>query len=105
MAAIVLWKKQTGKMGVKNWLITLIPLLVVMGLAWSFGVLIVTVKELVPLAYIYTILVAFQGVWIFLTFVVFNKQVRDKYVKLCKSEVEKPDQSSKNTLPSNMVRI
>ena len=52
-----------------------------MGLTWIFGVLIVEVEALLPLAYIYTILVAFQGLWIFLILVVFSQQVRDACTK------------------------
>ena len=54
----------------------LVPLVVIMGLTWIFGVLIVEVEQLLPLAYIYTILVAFQGLLIFLLFVVLSSQVR-----------------------------
>ena len=52
-----------------------------MSLTWIFGVLIVEVEQLLPLAYIYTILVAFQGLLIFLLFVVLPEQVRGAYVK------------------------
>ena len=88
MAAIAMWrhnKRQTGgeisKERLKSWLRTLVSLVVVMGLTWIIGVLIVEVEELVPLAYIYTIMVAFQGLFIFLIFVVYPKEVRDAYVK------------------------
>ena len=66
-----------------------------MGLTWIFGVLIVEVEELVPLAYIYTTLVAFQGVFIFLIFVVFSKQVREAYSKWWKVKVNESDVLSK----------
>ena len=69
--------------------------MVIMGLTWIFGVLIVEVEELVPLAYIYTILVAFQGVFIFLIFVVFSKQVREAYAKWWKVKVNESDILSK----------
>ena len=59
-----------------------------MGLTWVFGVLIVEVKALLPLAYIYTIMVAFQGLFIFLLFVVFPKQVRDEYIKWWRTKVK-----------------
>jgi hypothetical protein len=74
--------------------------MVVMGLTWIFGVLIVEVEELIPLAYIYTILVAFQGVFIFLILVVFSKQVRDAYVKLWRAKVNESDLLSKYFSPS-----
>ena len=58
-----------------------------MGLTWIFGVLIVEVEKLVPLAYIYTIIVAFQGLFIFLIFVVLSKQVREAYAKCWREKV------------------
>ena len=114
MAAVTLWqhkKKQVGKLSAKdkrNWLKTLVSLVVVMGLTWIFGVLIVEVEALLPLAYIYTILVAFQGLWIFLIFVALPKQVRDEYRKLFKAKVKESDRLSKffgqsNTLFTEVV--
>ena len=94
MAAVVMWqhkKKQVGKMNrehVKNWLKALVSLVVIMGLAWILGVVIVEVDALLPLAYIYSILVAFQGLWIFLIFVAFPKQVREEYLKLWRTKVK-----------------
>ena len=95
MAAIAMWihnKRQTGgemtKERFRSWLKTLASLVVVMGLTWIIGVLIVEVEELVPLVYIYTIMVAFQGVWIFLIFVVYPKEVRDAYVKLWRKNLK-----------------
>ena len=49
------------------------------------------VDELVPLAYIYTIMVAFQGLFIFLIFVVLSKQVREAYTKCWREKVNKSD--------------
>jgi latrophilin 2 len=46
-----------------------------MGITWIIGVLVVEVEELCPLAYIFTIFVAFQGVFIFVIFVLLSKQV------------------------------
>ena len=66
-----------------------------MGLTWILGVLIVKVEELLPLAYIYTIMVAFQGLWIFLIFVLLPKQVRDAYVKWWRAKVKESDTLSK----------
>ena len=95
MAAIAMWrhnKRQTGgeisKERLRSWLKTLASLVVVMGLTWIVGVLVVEVKELVPLAYIYTIMVAFQGLFIFLIFVVYPKEVRDAYVKLWRNDIK-----------------
>ena len=94
MAAIALWrhnKRQTGgeisKERFRSWLKTLASLVVVMGLTWIIGVLIVEVEELVPLAYIYTIMVAFQGLFIFLLFVAYPKEVRVVYAKLWKKKL------------------
>ena len=67
------------------------------------------VEKLLPLAYIYTVLVGFQGLFIFLTFVVFSEQVRDEYVKWFKAEIKKSDTLSKffnmkSSLSTAMVR-
>ena len=66
-----------------------------MGLTWIVGVLIVEVKALLPLAYIYTILVAFQGLWIFIIFVLLCEQVREAYTKWWRAKVKKSDFLSK----------
>ena len=66
-------------------------LVIIMGLTWILGVLIVEVEELVPLAYIYTIMVAFQGLFIFFIFVVFSKQVREAYAKCWRYKVNSSD--------------
>jgi len=58
-----------------------------MGLTWIVGVLIVELEELLFLAYIYTIMVAFQGFWIFLIFVVASKKVRDAFLKWWRTKV------------------
>ena len=112
MAAVQMWrhkKKQYGEMkakDVKKWLKAVTSLVVVMGVTWIVGVLIVEVEELLPLAYIYTIIVAFQGAWIFLLFVVFETRIRQSYVKVLKSIIESSFFSRKSTLSTNnMVRI
>ena len=115
MAAVTLWqhkKKQVGKLSTKdkrNWLKTVVSLVVVMGLTWILGVLIVEVEALLPLAYIYTILVAFQGLWIFLIFVSLPKQVREEYQKWLKAKVKESDSLTKflgqsSTLFTEVVR-
>ncbi len=93
MAAIVIWKHKKKRTGGKMesehivaWLKTLASLVVVMGVTWIIGVLVVEMNELIPLAYIYTIMVAFQGVWIFLLFVVFPKEVRHEWADLLKTK-------------------
>ena len=87
-------------MNFRKWLRAAVLLVVIMGLTWIFGVLIVEVEELVPFAYIYTIMVAFQGLFIFLALVVFSKQVRDAYAKWWKERVNKSDFLNKYFSPS-----
>ena len=58
-----------------------------MGLTWIMGVLILEVDALLPLAYIYTIMVALQGLFIFIILVIYSKQVRDAYRKWWKARV------------------
>lgn len=97
MAASIMWKhkkRQKGEMKrkeVKTWLRASISLLVVLGVPWIFGVVMVEEEKLLPLAYIYTILVAFQGVWIFLIFVAFSKPVRGGCIKLCRSKIKESE--------------
>ena len=62
-------------------------LVLVMGMTWILGVLVLNVSALLPLAYMYTIMVAFQGLAIFLIFVIFSKQVRKAYNKWWKEKV------------------
>ena len=106
MAAVQMWrhkKKQYGEMkakDVKKWLKAVISLVVVMGVTWIVGVLIVEVEELLPLAYIYTIMVAFQGVWIFLFFVVLEMKVNQGYTKVWNTKISALF-SSKSTLSTS----
>ena len=79
----------------RNWLKSAVSLVVIMGLTWIVGILIVEVEALLPLAYIYTIMVAFQGLFIFFIFVVFSKQVREAYSKWWKIKVNESDFLSK----------
>ena len=74
---------------VLSWFKSILPLVVVMGLTWIIGILVVEVDALVPLAYIYTIMVAFQGLFIFLVLVVLSKAVRDEYIKWWKLKIYK----------------
>ena len=66
-----------------------------MGLTWIVGVLIVEVDELIPLAYIYTIMVAFQGLFIFVLFALLPKQVREAYSKQWQRQVKESSTLSK----------
>jgi len=72
-----------------SWFRSTIPLVVVLGLTWIIGIIVVEVEALVPLAYIYTIMVAFQGLFIFLILVVFPKNVREEYLMCFKSKARK----------------
>ncbi len=84
MASVILWKQKNKKLTKMEgnlffgWLKSVISLAVIMGLTWMVGVVIVAREELAPLAYIYTIAVAFQGFLMFLVLVAFVKPVRDE---------------------------
>ena len=67
-----------------------------MGITWIIGVLVVEVDELFALAYIFTIFVAFQGLFIFVIFVLFSKQVKENYAKWWKVKVAESDFLSKH---------
>ena len=110
MAAVALWRqrksKKVGKMDRKDitsWLKTLVFLLVIMGLTWILGVLVLNVTALLPLVYIYTIMVAFQGLAIFLSLVAFQQSVRNEYIKWWKNRVQSSDMLSKYLTKSSEV--
>jgi len=102
MAGVIMWrhqKKQRDKnrfQHVCNWLRSALSLVVIMGLTWILGLLVVEVDEMAPLAYIYTIMVAFQGLFIFLIFVIFSKAVREAYCKWWRVKVSESDFLSKH---------
>ncbi len=102
MAARIMWHhqmKQIDKKKVENlrsWLRSAVSLTVIMCLTWILGVLIIEVDVLFPLAYLYTIMVAFQGLFIFLIFVVFSKAVREAYSKWWRVKVSESDFLSKH---------
>ena len=66
-----------------------------MGLTWIIGFLVIEVEELFALAYIFTLFVAFQGLFIFVIFVLLSKQVKKNYVKWWKAKVAESDLLSK----------
>ena len=68
-----------------------VSLTVVMGITWIIGVLVIETEELFALAFIFTIFVAFQGLFIFILFVLLSQQVRENYAKWWKSKVTKSD--------------
>jgi len=92
MAARIIWiqirKRETSKSVKKvlGWFNSAVLLVVVLGLTWIIGVVVVEVEALAPLAYIYTIVVAFQGLLLFLVLVVCSKSVRKGVATLKKSE-------------------
>ncbi len=57
----------------------------------DIGILTFEVPALLPLAYIFTIFVAFQGVAIFVIFVPLSKQVREAYSKWWMVKVAESD--------------
>lgn len=75
----------------RHWLKVSVSLTVVMGITWIVGVLVVGLEALFFLAFIYTIMVAFQGVFIFVIFIIFSKQVRENYMKWWKAKVAESD--------------
>ena len=94
MAAIALWqqkskKSQMDRQSIVGWLKTVSFLVVVMGMTWIMGVLVLEVDALYPVAYIFTIAIAFQGLAIFLSLVVFQKSIRDEYMKCCLKQTNK----------------
>ena len=86
MAAVIMWRQQNKRnimkksRNVGGWLKALIILIVVMGIPWVIGLPVVQV-ELLPLAYIFTIAAAFQGVSIYVMLVWLTKSVRDEIIK------------------------
>ena len=75
----------------RHWLKVSISLTVVMGITWIIGVLVIQVEALFALAYIFTIFVAFQGLFIFVIFVLLSKQVKENYLKWWKAKVAESD--------------
>ena len=80
----------------RHWLKAVVSLTVVMGITWIIGLLVIKVEELCPLAYIFTIFVAFQGLFIFFIFVLLSKQVKENYAKWWKAKVAESDFLSKH---------
>ncbi len=89
----------------RYWLKSSVSLVTIMGLTWiigepnrefvmyniDIGILTFEVPALFPLAYIFTIFVAFQGVAIFVIFVPLSKQVREAYSKWWMVKVAESD--------------
>ena len=110
MTAYVLWhhpKKANGQQDVHSWLKFAVSLPAVMGLNWVPGLLVVKHKEVIPLAYITTFLVASQGIFILFIAVIFFEPVRTAYITLWKSKVRKSEMLSKyfgDSVQLKMVR-
>ena len=89
-----------------RWIRAAFSLVVVMALTWISGILIFDDK-LKVFAYIYPVLIGFQGFFIFLIFVVLSKTVREAYRKLWKVKVNESKLLSKvfksPSLSSNMA--
>ena len=89
-----MWNQQTKQASKKKsekvfgWLRAVSSLIVVMGLTWIIGLLVVEVEELAALAYIYTISVSFQGVFLFAVLVVIPKAVRDDVNKCLRNNLK-----------------
>ena len=106
MAAVIMWRQQKKRnmkqkcSDVGGWLKAVIILMVVMGITWIIGLAVVDVEELLPLAYIFTIVAAFQGVSIYIVLVLLTKSVREEiieWVVMKYDKIFKPN-SSKVTL-------
>ena len=87
MAALIMWRQQK-KRNIKQkssdaggWLKAVITLMVVMGITWIIGLAVVEIEEFLALAYIFTIVAAFQGVSIYVVLVWLTKSVRDEVMK------------------------
>ena len=87
----------------RHWLKASISLTVVMGLTWIIGFLVIEVDELFALAFIFTIFVAFQGLFIFVIFVLLSKQVKDTYAKWWKAKVAESDLLSKHFVDKSLT--
>ena len=63
-----------------------------MGLTWVIGFLVIEVEELFVFAYIFTIVAAFQGLFIFIVLVLLDsKMVRDMLAKWWRARFERSD--------------
>ena len=77
-------------------------LTVVMGITWIIGILVIEIEELFALAFIFTIFVAFQGLFIFIIFVLLSKKVKENYAKWWKAKVAESDFLSKHFRQRNL---
>jgi len=110
MAAVIMWRQQKKRnvnqesSDVCGWLKAVTTLMIVMGITWIIGLAVVGIKELIPLAYIFTIVVAFQGLFIFLFLVLFTKSVRDEIIKWATNiRTKKTKKSSSMVWKNNII--
>ena len=75
------------KQNIHSWLKFSVSLPVVMGLTWVPGLFVFDHKGVISLAYVSTFLVASQGTFIFVIFIVFFKPVRVAYITLFRSKI------------------
>lgn len=68
-----------------------VSLTVVMGLTWVIGFLVIEVEELFVFTYIFTIFVAFQGLFIFIILVLLDSKMRDMLSKWRRTRFERSD--------------
>ena len=104
MAAVIMWRQQKKRniqqksSDVGGWLKAVITLMIVMGITWIVGLAVVEIEELLPLAYIFTIAVAFQGVSIYVVLVLLTKSVRDELINWTVKKYEKVLKSNSSTV-------
>jgi len=92
---------------ISSWTKGVISLSVIMGLTWIVGLLVVEEVKLTFLIYIFTLLVAFQGLAIFVIFILLSTSVQAEMKKFWKSKVGNRDllmRHLKIKRPADMVR-
>ena len=89
----------------RNWIRVSVSLTVIMGITWIIGVLVIEVDGLFVIAFIFTIFVAFQGLFIFVILVVLDEKVREELVKVWKAKVAKLKSSSEKSLPHKINSV
>ena len=83
-------KHQRRHVGISSWIKGSAVLVVLLGLTWITGLFFVH-RETVIMAYVFTVLNSFQGLFIFLFHCLFNEKVRKEYVKFVRRSSWIPD--------------
>ena len=97
MAVTIMWRhqkkiKENNKMtSFAKWFKAACSLTIVLGITWIIGIILVVSEGLLFLVYIYTIMVAFQGVFIFFLYVILSKSVKDAVTNWWKVQVNESD--------------